>query len=578
VTAGPGVRALLPYLRAYRGTLAVVVLLSMTEAAATLAQPLLTRSVLDRVGHSRPVVGQVTLLVGLLVVVAVVGGVRDYALSRVAEGLVLTARRRLVAHLLRLPIAEYDRRRTGDLLSRVGADTTLLRAVITSGLFESATSMLLVVGATVAMAVLDPLLFLATAAGIAVGLVVILVLARHVRGASRLAQQQVGELTAAMERAIVAVRTIRASNAEERESGVIDRRARDAHDAGLAIGRLQSLVSPVMTVTVQAAFLVVLGVGGARVASGAMSVGELVAFVFLLFLLWFPLARALGAYTRLQAGLGALQRIEEIQEVPLDSDAVPGRRAGGARTSGHPPALEFDRVSFAYRGGEPVLREVSFAVPYGSRTAIVGPSGAGKSTVLALVERFYDVTGGAIRVGGVDVRDMPRRLLRRQVGYVEQEAPALAGSLRDNLALAAPHATDEEILAVLRLVNLAGVVDRSPDGLDAQVGEAGVLLSGGERQRLAIARAFLTAAPITLLDEATSNLDALNEAALRDAITVTSVDRTLLVVAHRLATVVDSDEIIVLEDGRVSAAGRHGELTTTSPLYRRLAENQLLVS
>jgi ATP-binding cassette subfamily B protein/ATP-binding cassette subfamily C protein len=220
---------------------------------------------------------------------------------------------------------------------------------------------------------------------------------------------------------------------------------------------------------------------------------------------------------------------------------------------------------------------VSFTVPYGTRTALVGPSGAGKSTILALVERFYDVTSGSVRVGGVDVRDQPRETLRRQLGYVEQEAPVLAGTLRENLLLTVPEATDEQLLEVLDTVNLRDLVDRTPLGLDAQVGEGGVLLSGGERQRLAIARTLLAKPPILLLDEPTSNLDARNEAALRRAIDAVSAERTLLIVAHRLSTVVHSDQIVVLERGRVVAVGRHDELTDASPLYREFATHQLLV-
>jgi ATP-binding cassette subfamily B protein/ATP-binding cassette subfamily C protein len=221
---------------------------------------------------------------------------------------------------------------------------------------------------------------------------------------------------------------------------------------------------------------------------------------------------------------------------------------------------------------------VSFAVPYGTRTALVGPSGAGKSTLLQLVERFYDVSAGAVRVGGVDVRDQPRTDLRRRLGYVEQDAPVLAGTLRDNLQLTVPDASEAEMLAVLDAVNLLDIVDRTPLGLDAQVGEGGVLLSGGERQRLAIARTLLAAPPILLLDEPTSNLDARNEVALREAIQTVARSRTLLIVAHRLSTVVDADQIVVLDQGRVAAVGRHDELTETSALYRELAANQLLVA
>ncbi|QEU91118.1 ABC transporter ATP-binding protein [Streptomyces kanamyceticus] len=587
-----GLRALLPYLRVHRGALVVVAVLSLLETGGTLAQPLLTRSVLDHIQAEESVATEVVLLVVVLTAVAVISGVRDFMLQRTAEGLVLTTRRWLVAHLLRLPIAEYDLRRTGDLLSRVGADTTLLRAVVTSGLLESVTSIVMVVGSAIAMAVLDLPLFAAAVGGILVGLLAVLALARRMRSASHRAQMRMGDMTASVDRALSAVRTIRASGAEERESAVIDKDAQAAHDAGLDVGKLQALITPITTTTMQVAFLVVLGVGGARVADGAMSVGDLVAFVLLLFMLWFPLGRALNAYTRLQSGLGALHRIEEVFDLPQETGdedekplrtvlSVKERTAPGSSAADHagsPPAVEFDRVSFSYATGEQVLHDVSFSVPRGTRTALVGPSGAGKSTLLSLIERFYDVTGGTIRVHGQDVRDLPRAELRARLGYVEQEAPVLAGTLRNNLALTAPKATEDDMMEALRSVNLQDIVARTDDGLDAQVGEGGVLLSGGERQRLALARTFLARPPIMLLDEATSNLDARNEAAMRDAISFASADRTLVVVAHRLSTVVDSDQIVVVERGRVAAVGRHGELTGSSPLYRELASHQLLVN
>jgi ATP-binding cassette subfamily B protein/ATP-binding cassette subfamily C protein len=570
-----GLSALVPYLRDHAPALAAVVGLSLLTAGGTLAQPLLIRLVLDRIGAGAPVAGPVTLLVGLLLGVAVVYGFRNFLLQRTAEGLVLSARRRLAGHLLRLPIVEYDRRRTGDLLSRVGADTTLLRAVVTSGLLELASGVVIVVGAAVMMIVIDPLMFGVTVAALA-GLVGGIMIARRVRGVSEEAQARIGEMTAAVERAISAARTIRAARAEDRETAAVGASAEAAYRAGVRMARLQAMVGPAVTTVIQGAFLAVLGIGGARVATGAMTVGDLVAFVIFLFLLMMPVGQAMNAYTQLQAGLGALQRIEEMLALPTETAADPP--ATVTEPAPGAPAVAFDRVSFAYPDGEPVLRDVSFTVPYGTRTALVGPSGAGKSTLLALVERFYDAAEGSVRVAGVDVRDQPRDTLRAHLGYVEQEAPVLAGTIRDNLLLTAPGATDAELLAVLATVNLGELVERTPEGLDAQVGEGGVLLSGGERQRLAIARTLLAGPPILLLDEPTSNLDARNEHALRQAINAASAERTLLIVAHRLSTVVDADQIVVLDHGRVVATGSHQELAETNPLYRELATHQLLVS
>jgi ABC-type multidrug transport system fused ATPase/permease subunit len=340
----------------------------------------------------------------------------------------------------------------------------------------------------------------------------------------------------------------------------------------------------VLGVAVQGAFVAVLGVGGYRVASGAITVAQLVSYILYLFLLLMPLGQLVQSFAQLQLGLGALTRIEEILVLPTEDDEplsarVRSRPAQPAppHPTKAPPLLEFERVRFGYPDGTQVLHDVSFSVPRGTRTALVGPSGAGKSTLLSLVERFHDVTAGSLRLDGVDVRDLPRTALRARLGYVEQEAPVLAGTLRDNLRLAAPHATDEELTDVLAAVALTSLTARSPLGLDAEVGEGGVLLSGGERQRLAISRSLLAHPELLLLDEPTASLDARNERALSEALDRIAHRTTMLVVAHRLSTVVSADQIIVLEQGRVVGAGPHRELLDTSPLYRDLASTQLLV-
>jgi ABC-type multidrug transport system fused ATPase/permease subunit len=566
-------RDLGPYLREHRGALLAVAALAAVGSALALAQPLLVRHALDAVTHRRRLVTPVSSLLAVVVLAALLGGVERYLLQRTAEGVVLSARSGLAGHLLRLPVAEHDRRRTGDLLSRVGADTTLLRAVVTSGLLEVASGAVVVVGAAVAMVLLDPLLFAVTLAAVAAGLGLVLAVSGRVRELSAQAQARVGDMTAAVERALSAVRTIRASSAEGRETVAVVASATAAYDAGVRAARLQALLAPAGTLAVQGSFLLVLGLGGARVARGTITVADLVAFVLYLFLLVVPLSQALQAWTTLQTGLGALQRIEQVRWLPVEDPgpltAVP--------LDPTVPLLELRDVEFSYADGPPVLRGVSLRVVRGTRTAIVGPSGAGKSTILALVERFYDATEGSVLLGGVDVRELPRTQLRGILGYVEQEAPVLAGSLRDNLLLAAPGAALQELEQVVDAVNLRELVDRAPAGLDSEVGDGGVLLSGGERQRLAIARSLLAAPDLLLLDEPTSNLDARNEAALRGAVDAVATGRTLVVVAHRLSTVVDADQIVVLERGEVVAVGRHDQLVESSPLYRELASTQLLV-
>ncbi|NNH22936.1 ABC transporter ATP-binding protein [Pseudokineococcus marinus] len=564
---------LLPYLREHRGTLLVVAAVSLVGAAAALAQPLLVGRVITAVEAGDAVAPVVAVLVGVLLGASLLGAVQQYLLQRTAEGVVLSTRRSLVARVLRLPLAELDQRRTGDLVSRVGSDTTLLRAVVTSGLVEVVSSVVVVVGAVVAMAVVDVVLLAVTLTAVAVGMTAAISVARRLRALALASQQRVGEMSSAVERALSAVRTIRASGATDREVDAVGASARAAYDAGVRAARTGAVVSPVVGVAVQGSFIAVLGVGGYRVAGGALTVAELVSFILFLFLLVMPLGQLVSAFAQLQLGLGALTRIEEVLRLPEEDPgpvSAPAGRAGA-------PLLELRDVSFTYPDGTRVLDRVSLAVPRGARTALVGPSGAGKSTLLSLVERFSDVTGGAVLVDGVDVRELPRAALRARLGYVEQEAPVLAGTLRENLVLAAPDAGDDELAAVLAAVGLTGVATRSPAGLDAPVGEGGVLLSGGERQRLAISRSLLARPELLLLDEPTASLDARNERALQDALDAVAERTTLLVVAHRLSTVVGSDQIVVLDGGRVVGVGTHAELLETTPLYRELAATQLLV-
>jgi ABC-type multidrug transport system fused ATPase/permease subunit len=546
--------------------------------ALALIQPLTLQRVIDDVGSGRPLTPAITLLVVVTLSEALFSALQSYLLQRTAEGVVLGARRSLVAHLLRLPVAEYDRRRIGDLISRVGSDTTLLRAVVTSGLFDIVSSVLMFVGAVALMAYVDISLLLITLTAVVVGAVAVMGLGGAIRRASKRAQSSVGDMTASVERALGAIRTIRAAGATQRETDLVGNAVASAYRAGVDMAKLSALVQPIMSLCIQGAFIVVLGYGGYQVATGEMTLGDLVAFLLYLFMLVMPLARAVHAFTTLQAGLGALDRMQEVMRIPTEeADEVSLPPASATNAPGSGAMLELADVSFAYDGGPAVLDQVSFAVERGSRTAIVGPSGAGKSTTLALVERFYEPSSGTVRLDGVDVSTLPRDDVRRRIAYVEQEAPVLAGSIADNLRLAAPDATDDELMDVLDEVGLSDLVERTDRGLDVPVGDDGVLLSGGQRQRLAWARAFLASPDLLLLDEPTSSVDSRTEQVLQDALRATARDRTVLVVAHRLATVADSDRIVVLDGGRITAVGTHDELLASSPLYRELATHQLLV-
>jgi len=624
-------RQLLPYLFEQRGRFAFIALFSVLGALFSLAQPLLVGAVIERVQNSSPLGIILWGLVAVVVLSALANGYQHYLLQRLGEGVVLTSRRRLIGKILHLPISEFDRRRTGDLVSRIGSDTTLLRAVLTQGLVEMVGGTLLFIGALIGMLVIDPLLFAVTFGIVALALIVVVGLSTRIRPAVARSQEKVGDLAAAVDRAISSIRTIRAAGAAEREQAAIEEQAEGAFRYGVQVARISAFIVPVSFIALQVAILVVLGIGGYRVATGSIIVAQLVTFIIFLFMMVMPLGQAFGAISAVGQALGALGRIQEITALPTETEADVELSPSGRITplgealrehgEGPParavPAIRFDGVSFTYRsaapervdardlvsagrggrGGRrdleaapativetPVLHDVSFDVARGTRVALVGPSGAGKSTVLGLVERFYDPDAGAISLHGADLRTLDRGELRAQLGYVEQDAPVLAGTVRENLRLGAPDASDAECERVLRTVNLGPLIDRAaqqaglPSGLDAQVGERGIMLSGGEKQRLAIARALLTAPPILLLDESTASLDGVNERLMREALDSVATGRTLLVIAHRLSTVIDSDRIIVLDEGRVVGEGTHAELVDAVPLYRELAQHQLLVA
>ncbi|CAH0217895.1 ABC transporter ATP-binding protein [Microbacterium foliorum] len=607
-------RQLLPFLFEHKRTLIVVAVLSVFGAATSLAQPLLVGQVIEAVQSDEGLGIIVWVLIALVVVSSIISGYQHYLLQRTGTAVVYSSRRKLISRILHLPISEFDARRTGDLVSRVGTDTTLLYAVLTQGLADAVGSAILFLGALIAMLVIDPVLLLLIVVVIGVSVVVVVALSGRIRTASTAQQEKVGELASGVERAVGSIRTVRASGATERETASVSTLASEAYGIGVRIAKISSLVVPIAGVALQVSMLVVLGVGGFRVAAGTITIASLITFILFLFMLVMPLATTFGAITSVNQALGALGRIQEVLNLPTETQDDAQIATSIPRDAADPaaPALEFRDVRFHYpenvvaareaaakeaktlladahleRSGtletadasgpdRDVLRGVSFAVPRGARVALVGPSGAGKSTILSLIERFYDPTGGSIRLYGHDARTYPRDELRAQFGYVEQDAPTLAGTLADNLRLASPDASDAACEQVLRAVNLGDVLERSPLGLSAPVGEDGVMLSGGERQRLAIARALLTNAPILLLDESTSSLDGVNEQRMREAIDAVSTDRTLIVIAHRLSTVVDSDLIVVLQDGTVVGQGTHAELVESTPLYRDLARHQLL--
>ncbi|MFE7649170.1 ABC transporter ATP-binding protein [Streptomyces phaeoluteigriseus] len=572
----PPWRQLLGYVRPHRWTLLAGALLSLVTGATGLLLPLVARGLIDDLSHDRAITGALVLLSALVVSNAAVGALGSYVLRRTAESVVLGARKALSSYLLRLRIAAVDRSEPGDLMARITSDTTLLREVTTDSLVGLGTGGLTLVATVVLMGVVDPVLLGVTLAVILVAGTVIGVIVPRINRASRRAQDAVGVMGASLERVLGALRTVKAAGAEDREEKALHAAAEDSWRQSVSAAKWSAAAGNTAGLAMQTAFITVLAVGGARVATGAIDIATLVAFLLYVFYLMSPIQQVIGAVVQYQAGSAALSRIQETLLLPAEPASGP---APLPAATAEPASLAFTDVRFRYADDLPhVHHGVTFDVPARGMTAFVGPSGAGKTTVFSLIERFYDPDSGTITFDGRPLPDWELGRLRSAIGYVEQDAPVLSGTLRDNLLLGNAEADDDTVRRVLRTTRLDTFVGGLPDGLDTLVGHRGTKLSGGERQRVAIARALLRNPRLLLLDEATSQLDAVNEAALRDTVTDVARTTTVLVVAHRLSTVTSADRIVVMEAGRVRAVGTHRELVAADPLYAELAATQFLAT
>ncbi|EGS1166335.1 lasso peptide biosynthesis B2 protein [Enterococcus faecalis] len=588
-TPSVNIRSLFALAKGHNWEFICVGILGLISAALTLAQPNLVANLIDQSNTGIKINSSLGILIVVLILSTILTAVQYYLLQIIGEGVVFKARKSLISHLLRLPIHEYDTRSVGDLLSRVSGDSSKLRMALIQVSIALSSGFLVVVGAAIGMILRDSLLFFMALSTVCVSFIGTIIMSKAIQKASFSAQKELGKLSGDIERDLHAIRTIRATNATDKEEEKSKLQAERLRNIGIRLAKIQAFMTPISNMTLQLSGLIVLGIGGYRVSIGLMSVADLIAFALLLYTMIGPIGQVFNAFGGgVGESLGAFARIRELLELALESDydvtpAIPP----SSNLITEETAVYFEKISFGYNkmkfGSDPkekedsmILKEVTLRAEKGKRTAIVGPSGAGKSTLLQLIERFYDPDSGKIFVQGKDYRHYSREELRNFITYVEQDAPVISGTLRDNLLLGNSKISDSNCIEVLEEVNLHHLLDRNSKGLDMQVGESGANLSGGERQRLAMARSLLSSAEIVLLDELTSNLDSLNELGMKKAVDKLKGKKTVIVVAHRLSTVIDSDIIYVLEHGRVVGSGNHNELIDTVPLYRELAKEQFV--
>lgn len=567
----PNVRLLWQFIRPYRVALYIGIALGLTFTGASLATPMIVKSILDALLTDGDMTTPAVILAVILAVAGIVGFVHHNLMGALAARVVFDARESMVRRYFRATVASITRRPSGELVTRVTSDTVLLREAASTSLVEVVNAVVSIVGTLVLMAVLDPVLLGVTVAGLVLVGVTTSALMPLIGRSVRLSQESVGKMGGGLEGALRAIRTVKASRAESREAERIIVDARDSRRHTLRAVRAGAVVWAIVTGGMQLAVVGSLAFGAWRVGTGALEVSGLVAFLLYASQLVMPASQLSTNLATIQSGIAAAARIREVHDMEVEDAApvTPISRPRTATADASTPVLEFVDVTARYGpGSEPALQGVSLAIPARGHTAIVGPSGAGKTTLFSLLLRFLHPESGEILLDGTPYSRLPFDDVRARLAYVEQETPVVPGTVRTNVRFTHPEADEDEIWAALRAVHLEDTVRAMEHGLDTDLTATSV--SGGQRQRIALARAIVRRPEVLLLDEATAQIDGRTEAAIADVITELAATGAVVTIAHRLSTVVDADTILVMDSGRVRARGTHAELMESDRLYRDL--------
>ncbi|WP_285851432.1 ABC transporter ATP-binding protein [Sporosarcina aquimarina] len=553
-----------------KGITVAALVLALFSTLASLAIPLVTKQLVDSLTSDLFNWKTAIFLFTVFVIQALLGGVSYYMLAYIGETIVADLRTQLWCKVLRLPVPYYDETETGETMSRITQDTTILKQLVSDHLVSLVTGIISIIGAIAILLYLDWKMTLIMLVSIPISMAIIFPLGRVMHKIAKATQAEMAKFSGLLGRVLGDIRLVKAYRAEpyEQEKGSVA--IRSLFGFGLREAKIQAVISPVMTLIMMGILVAILGYGGAQVSNGALSAGTLVAIIFLMFQIIVPFAQMAQVFTVFQKAVGATERIQQI--LGMDSERTEGV------TGDLESVLAFQEVSFSYDSDKPVLKNVTFSAVPGTVTAFVGPSGGGKTTLFSLIERFYKPMSGTISLGNRSVEEIELSDWRGRIGYVSQESPLLSGTIVDNIAYGLSERPSlDKIRNAASAANALGFIEEMEDGFDTLVGERGMKLSGGQRQRIAIARALLHNPSILLLDEATSNLDSGSETHVQEALQRLMIGRTTLIIAHRLSTVIDADQLIFLEKGEITGIGTHQELLKSHKMYEEFAAGQGLV-
>lgn len=551
-----------------KGMASGALLISIVETIISLAVPLFTMNMINDFSNGGIHWKAIGFLALFLVCQAILSGFTFYMMRKLGERVVANLRQMFWGHVLYLEIPYFDDHESGETMSRITQDTSVIKELITEHFVSFVSGIFAIIGAVSILIWIDWKMTLLMLISVPLAILITLPLGKSMHRIAKANQDELASFSGHLGRVLTNIRLVKTSQTESIEQQKGNEKIQHLYHFGLKEAKVLAVLSPIMTLIMMVVLILLFGYGGAKVATGAISAGELVAIMIYLVQIIIPFTQMATFFTALQKALGATERLTAILKEPNE------------KMSGEPvindfSAIHFDNVVFQY-GDKPVLNGLSFSIPSGKTTAFVSSSGGGKTTIFSLLEHFYRVKEGEIRFGEQAIDDLALKEWRGLFGYVTQEAPLMTGTVRDNLLYGRQDATESEMYAALKAAYAWEFVSKLEKGLDTEVGEGGIKLSGGQKQRIAIARALLRNPKILLLDEATSNLDNDSEHEVQLALEKVMKGRTTIIIAHRLSTITHADQILIFEEGKVTGSGTHEELQQSHPYYQQLLSSTAL--